>query len=389
MTDGRIKRTYCFFSAQYLPTPGGVERYTFNLSKELIRRGHRVIVVTSAIPGLPERETDQNGIRILRVPTIPLCAGRLPIAVPSRKWKAACAELDQFGLSRIVIQTRLYTLSLMGMRYAVSRGIPFITIEHGTSYVGMQSRLIRKMARRYEDLLVRRAKKMGASFYTVSQAGADWLSHFGIRSKGVLYNSVDDTAILHAVKADRGSIRAKLNLPDDALLVAFVGRLIPEKGIRQLIGAVNSLHQRLPVYLAVAGDGILYAELARQRTSAVRFLGNLPQPEVMALLHQSNLFCLPSDSEGFPTSVLEAVLCHCYVITTPYGGAKELICSAKYGGILPDNTQEEIESALFHALTSPHECKEAAAHAFARFYEKFTWQKTGDALETISWGDAV
>ena len=45
--------TICYFSAQYLPTVGGVERYTFNLAKRAVAAGHRALVVTSALPGLP------------------------------------------------------------------------------------------------------------------------------------------------------------------------------------------------------------------------------------------------------------------------------------------------------------------------------------------------
>lgn len=40
--------TICYFSAQYLPTVGGVERYTWNLARRTVATGHRAIVVTSA-----------------------------------------------------------------------------------------------------------------------------------------------------------------------------------------------------------------------------------------------------------------------------------------------------------------------------------------------------
>ena len=52
--------TICFFSAQYLPTVGGVERYTFNLARRVVAAGHTALVVTSALPGLPEEETDES-----------------------------------------------------------------------------------------------------------------------------------------------------------------------------------------------------------------------------------------------------------------------------------------------------------------------------------------
>ena len=42
-----LKKRYCIFSAQYLPHMGGVERYTYNLAKELINQGNEVVVVTS------------------------------------------------------------------------------------------------------------------------------------------------------------------------------------------------------------------------------------------------------------------------------------------------------------------------------------------------------
>ena len=46
--------TICYFSAQDLPTVGGVERYTWNLARRTGDAGHRDIVVTCALPNLPE-----------------------------------------------------------------------------------------------------------------------------------------------------------------------------------------------------------------------------------------------------------------------------------------------------------------------------------------------
>ncbi|MDY2695460.1 glycosyltransferase, partial [Gemmiger sp.] len=71
--------TICFFSAQYLPTPGGVERYTWNLARRFTAAGHRALVVTAALPGLPARETDEYGIEIYRLPSFPVMGGRFPV----------------------------------------------------------------------------------------------------------------------------------------------------------------------------------------------------------------------------------------------------------------------------------------------------------------------
>ena len=68
--------TFCFFTTQYLPTPGGVERYTWNLARRCLAAGHRALVVTSSLPGLPARETDVDGIELRDVIKGELNAGR-------------------------------------------------------------------------------------------------------------------------------------------------------------------------------------------------------------------------------------------------------------------------------------------------------------------------
>ena len=85
--------TICFFSAQYLPTVGGVERYTFNLARRVVNAGHNAIVVTSALPGLPDTETDEHGIRIIRLPVWPLMNGRFPVLKPGKAFRALAAQL--------------------------------------------------------------------------------------------------------------------------------------------------------------------------------------------------------------------------------------------------------------------------------------------------------
>ena len=57
-------KKYCIFAAQFLPHMGGVENYTYNISKELIKRGNKVTVVTNNTTGSVTREK-MEGIEIL------------------------------------------------------------------------------------------------------------------------------------------------------------------------------------------------------------------------------------------------------------------------------------------------------------------------------------
>lgn len=59
---------------------------------------------------------------------------------------------------------------------------------------------------------------------------------------------------------------------------------------------------------------------------------------------------MPSVSEGMPTSVMEAIACHNFVITTERGGAKEIISDDSYGIILENNKKDLVEKALLRSM---------------------------------------
>ena len=102
----------CFFSTQYLPTPGGVERYTWNLARRCVAAGHRALVVTASLPGLPARERDADGIEIYRLPSWPVMGGRFPVLKPL----ADADDLWAQGIGFAVVQTRMYTQSVWASR---------------------------------------------------------------------------------------------------------------------------------------------------------------------------------------------------------------------------------------------------------------------------------
>lgn len=129
--------TICYFSAQYLPTVGGVERYTWNLARRTVAAGHRAIVVTSALPNLPEHEIDGDGIEIYRLPVWPVMNGRFPVIKPGARFHALTAQIWAQKLDFCVVQTRMYTQSVWAARAAKRRGIPMLVIDHSTGYMPM------------------------------------------------------------------------------------------------------------------------------------------------------------------------------------------------------------------------------------------------------------
>ena len=178
--------TICYFSAQYLPTVGGVERYTWNLARCTVAAGHRAIVVTSALPNLPEHEIDGDGIEIYRLPVWPVMNGRFPVIKPGARFHALTAQIWAQKPDFCVVQTRMYTQSVWAARAAKRRGIPMLVIDHSTGYMPMGNGLLGACGRLYEQIACRLVRGTGAPFYGVSAAACRWLHTFGITAAGTM-----------------------------------------------------------------------------------------------------------------------------------------------------------------------------------------------------------
>ena len=371
--------TILFFSAQYLPTVGGVERYTWNLARRAAADGHRAVVVTSALPGLPGRQTDADGIQIRRLPVWPVMKGRFPVVRPgalcSRAWRDLWDPRPDF----CVIQTRMYPQSVFAARAAKAHGVRALVIDHSTGYMPVGGGAVGLAGRLYEHGACALVKKAVPEFYGVSAAVCRWLGTFGIQAAGCLPNAVDPAALAAEAADDPLDWRAHLGLPPQQKLVAFVGRLIPEKGAAALAQAARGLPG---VTVVAAGDGPQREELQRLGAATP---GALEHRRVVQLLCQADAYCLPTRyAEGFPTTLLEAAACGCPILCTPTAGTEELLPDPDHGLLLPDATPEAIAAGLQALLDDPAAARRRAANARARLEGRFTWDAVYAKLMDIA-----
>ena len=373
--DARI--CICLFASLYHPSVGGVETYTSSLAREFSRMGLRTIIATCNTHEQPSREEEENGVEILRLPCLPLLNTRFPLpffARASHEWKWLQAQRIDY----IVVNSRFYPLSNMALRFAREKGITPILIEHGSAHLTLGNRYVDVAIRKVEHLLTERGKRFDPAYYAVSRKASNWLSHFGVSSLGELHNAID--ADEYAAKASDRDFRHELGLLPDTLLVSFVGRIVPEKGVHQLAVASGMIPKG--IFVAMAGGGPYLPELRHlESNAAFKLLGKLSRQDTAALLTQSDVMCLPSRSEGFATTLLEAAACKTPPLVTSVGGTDELVPSEDYGTILPEATPQAIAKALQNlrlrrdVLTSQGE----RIHRLVK--ERFSWEST--ALATL------
>lgn len=377
-------RDYCIFSAQYLPHMGGVERYTYNLAKKLIELGNTVTVVTSNLQQLAEYE-NMEGISVYRIPCFDLLDGRYPVLKCNHRFRAIHQMLKCKSFDFVIVNTRFYIHSVYGQWFARSQGIPVITIDHGSSHLSVGNPVFDFIGGIYEHAITKVGQLFCKDYYGVSGACVNWLKHFHIEAKGVLYNSVDVEGIEKIFEENEKKYRAAYGIDEDAVVITFTGRLLPEKGIPQLVSAFEQIQKVYSnIYLFLAGDGGLADFVKSHENEHIILLGRKSFEEVIILLSETDIFCLPSFSEGFSTSILEAIVCKCYVVTTERGGARETFPADDYGMVIPNNNIRILKDALVKAINSSAKREEAVTLSYNRLKNNFTWDIVSAKVNELS-----
>lgn len=164
----------------------------------------------------------------------------------------------------------------------------------------------------------------------------------------------------------------------------FVGRMVRDKGINELVSAFIRLHQQYPqARLLLVGpfekelDPLLpETEKAIQEHPAIRFVGL--QPDVRPFLTASDALVFPSYREGFPNVVLQAGAMGLPSIVTNINGCNEIIRPNENGMIIPPKDEEALYQAMENFLLHPEEVQRMAQKArpliASRYDQKIVWE---------------
>lgn len=174
------------------------------------------------------------------------------------------------------------------------------------------------------------------------------------------------------------------------------GRLIPEKGMDDVLKAFAGVRERWPeATLAVAGDGPDRDRLMALRRSlglgeSVQFLGHVAHARVIEEMARAQVFLLLSryGGERLPNVVKEAMACGCVCITTPTPGIEELVESGVTGYVVEGSDADSVVSivdALFAKRVEAQSMSQAAASIVA---DRFDLSRTAPMYLTL-WRVAV
>ena len=222
--------------------------------------------------------------------------------------------------------------------------------------------------------------------FTQVQAVSEKVREFCIREDGLspekvvtIPNGVDLARIDSSPQADR---QTAFDVTDGSPVVITVANLRPVKGIDTLVKAAALVCRQFPqATFAIIGEAheeIFLHDLQSLASSLgierrIRFMGR--RTDVYSLLKASDVFCLPSRSEGMSNALLEAMACGLPCVATDVGGNPEVVVEGQTGFLVSPEDPEALAERITNLLQNPDHGKHMGQHGRQIVEAKFTLER--------------
>lgn len=340
---------------------GGAERYLTLLFPRLVARGHRAHLIGS-VPNWPLPAT-----AVAFSPKWSRRSTLRQLGHVSTERRAVAAVADELGPGLFQAQ---FKREQIGLTDVLARRAPVVWTEHGQFPGGG---LEKALAGAY-----RLASRRVGAIICVSQTVAEQIS--GIVGSSVrlevVSNAVDTTTMHPPTPEERAAARAQLDVPADARVVAWVGRLA--QGKQPVLAAQAG--SRLDGVMLMAGAGPLSAEMSAHADGVtVRVLGHLADPSVVYRAADVFLFTSDGKGEGFPYSLLEAAAYDLPIVVNAGAGIDHELRGAAVTVV------EDSPQALADALMSA--ASRGESRAWACGHDLVAWAARHDEIFSSLQGD--
>ena len=367
------------------------------LAEKLVSRGHEVIVFTtnSNLDEDLDVPADQpivvDGVEVWyfrRDDFIQNRMGFLPYLAKSIGFLYASrmrSELDRVVPKVDIVHTHMPFIypTYAASRAALRHGKPLFYHQRGVfdpKRLSFRSWKKWLYIRLFERPVLRRATTLVA------------LTPAEVTSYRALGTSTHCEVIPNGIHVDRyrtipvGNVDSRWGISPGSQVVLFMGRIHPIKGADLLVDAFMEVADRVPsAVLVMAGpDEFGLEQQMRVRVEErglagrVVFTGMVSGEDKLDLLARADLFCLPSDAEGFSIAILEALASGTAVLISPGCHFPEVQTAG--AGVVAAPTSSAFAAAMAELLERPQELREMGARGRAFVSERYGWDEIADNM---------
>jgi glycosyltransferase involved in cell wall biosynthesis len=305
-------------------TPGGMERYGYELMQQLAAQGDRIALCGV---GLPEETNPQAAIVLTNLadPTTRLPQRLWSVRQHFRQHRSQLPHPDAVNL-----HFALYSLPILP---DLPPDVPITFTFHGPWALESQQEGAKPWSVAFKRWIEGRVYRRCDRFIVLSRAFGEILHReYDIpwEQIHIIPGGVDIERF--QLNLTRQQAREVLGFPPERTILFTPRRLVQRMGIDILLQALVEVKRQVPdVWLAIAGKGALRIPLEQQARSLglqehVKFLGYVPDEQLPVAYQAADLTVVPSQSlEGFGLIVLESLACGTPVLSTPVGGMPEIL----------------------------------------------------------------
>src|SRR3972149_873836 len=365
---------------------GGVAKASFEISKNLVEKGHDVTVYT--IDGFSNtiKIEDNKLMYIDGVKTyyfknvIRRISKNLEIISPGAikiiKDNVATYDIIHFHDYRT-------SIAVVTAYYAMKYKIPFVIQAHGSLCTFFQKKELKKI---FDIVFGYNILKNASSVIALTEAEVLQYKSMRINSERIkiVPNGINFSEYENL--PEKGKFRKKYMLEKNEMIILYLGRINKIKGIDLLFRAYEILIEKLDrCTLVIVGPDDGFLSCLKKQSESMRnsdnvlFTGPLYGPDKLEAYVDADVYVLPSTYETFPMTVLEACACDTPVIMTDRCGIANVINDI--AGFSVEYDKEQLCSAIFKILTND-KLKESFGNEGKKFVkENFEWNSIIKKLE--------
>jgi glycosyltransferase involved in cell wall biosynthesis len=220
----------------------------------------------------------------------------------------------------------------------------------------------------------------GLRTYCPTRAVQRELRSHGLKRTRLWTRGVDASAF-HPLHRSQEFRRQRLGAGDDTVVVIYVGRLAPEKGLDIALEAMTTAARQAPgrFLFAFAGDGPHAVACRARAPRGSVFLGRVEGETLSAFYASANLFVFPSTTDTFGNVLLEAMASRLPVVAADVPPTRELLGNGRHGVLVPPGSPPALAQALLALAADPERRERLAARGLEEA-SQCSWDAIFDAL---------